>query len=78
MGEYFIKPKPHKRSDWNVKVEFELSNDASKADLKEKTCVDTLDLEAKLDLTGLKAEVHKIHMNKLRTIAADLNKISCF
>ena len=27
-------------------------------------------------MTGLKAEVHKIHMNKLRTIAADLNKIS--
>ena len=44
MSEYFPKPKS---SEANVKVEIDLFNCARKADLKNATGVDTLDLAKK-------------------------------
>ena len=45
MSQYF--PKPLERSDGNLKVELDLSNYATKADLKGATAVDTSNLLAK-------------------------------
>ena len=51
MSEYFPKPKS---LGANVKVELDLSNYATKADLKNATGVDTLKFAAKVDLASLK------------------------
>ena len=55
MSQYF--PKPCERSSGNVKVELDLSNFATKADLKEATSIGTSNLAAKSDLRSLKAQV---------------------
>ena len=49
MNERFSKPKPLRGS---VKVELDLSNYATKADLKNATGVDTLKFTKKVDLAG--------------------------
>ena len=49
MNERFSKPKPLRG---NVKVELDLSNYATKADLKNATGVDTLKFTKKVDLAG--------------------------
>ena len=54
MIQYF--PKRYQRSDVNVKVEFNLSNYATKADLKGVAGVDKSNLAAKLDIACLKSE----------------------
>ena len=43
----------------NVKAELDLSNYATKADLKNATGVDTLDFAKKADLASLKSDVDK-------------------
>ena len=43
----------------NVKAELDLSNYATKADLKNATGVDTLDFAEKADLASLKSDVDK-------------------
>ena len=40
------------------------------------TCFDTSKLAAKSDLVSLKAEVDKIDIDQLKTVPADLNKLS--
>ena len=52
---YYPEARSHGRS--KVKVEFNLSYYATKADLKGATGVDTSNLAAKSDLASLKAEV---------------------
>ena len=56
MSEYFPKPKS---LGANVKVELDLSNYATKADLKNATGVDTSDFAKKTDLTNLKSNVDR-------------------
>ena len=53
----------------------DLSNYATKADLKEEADVDRSILETKLDLASLKAELDKVDIVKLKTVSADLSKI---
>ena len=65
MSQYFPKPYEPFGRDINVKVD--LSNYATKADLKNEIGVDTSKLAAKSDLTSLKDEVDKIDVDKLRT-----------
>ena len=65
MSQYFPKPYEPFGRDINVKVD--LSNYATKADLKNEIGVDTSKLAAKSDLTSLKDEVDKIDVAKLRT-----------
>ena len=48
----------------------------TKADLKGITGVDTSNLTAKPDLTGLKAEVDKTDTDKLKSFPADLSNLS--
>ena len=49
----------------NVKVELDLSNYATKTDLKNVTCIDTSKLAKKIDLAILKSEVDKLDIDKL-------------
>ena len=47
-----------------------------KADLKEATGLEESNLVAKSDLANLKAEVDNIDIDKLKTVPADLSKLS--
>ena len=53
MGKYFQEPK-----SWGgrVKVELDWSNYATKADLKNPTCIDKSNLPKKVDLASLKSK----------------------
>ena len=51
MSEYFPKSKS---LQGNIKFQLDLSNYATKADLKHATCVDTSNLAKKVDLSSLK------------------------
>ena len=66
MSQY--SPKLWERLSRNIKVELDLSNYATKADLKGATWVDTSNLEVKWDLPSLKAQVDKIDVEKLKTV----------
>ena len=61
MGKYFPKPKS---LGGKVKVELDLSNYATKADLKNATGVDTSKFAKKADLASLKSEVDKLDIYK--------------
>ena len=72
MSRYF--PKPWERSDGNVKVELDLSNYATKANLKGGTRFDISNLAAKSDIASLKAEADKVNIDKLKVVPAGLGK----
>ena len=55
MGEYF--PKPLRSYSENIKVRVDLSNYATKADIKNITHVDTTNFALKTNLANLKTEV---------------------
>ena len=74
MSQYFSKP--YRCFGGNINVKVDLSNYATKADLKNATGVDTSKLAAKSDLASLKAEVDKIVIGKLKTVPVDLSKLS--
>ena len=73
MSEYFPKLRP---LGLNVKVELDLSNYATKADLKNATGVDTFEFAKKVDLASLKSEIDKLDIGKLETTSVDLSKLS--
>ena len=60
----------------NVKVELDLANYATKDDLKNITHVDVSSYATKTNLAGLKSEVDKIDVDKLKTVPTDLAKLS--
>ena len=74
MNQYF--PKPYELSGTNTKVELDISNYPTKADLKGTAGVDTSNLTGKSDLAALKAEVGKIDLEKLKTVPENLSKLS--
>ena len=67
---------PHKRSSNNVKVELDLTNYATKTDLKNITHVDVSSFASKTNLAALKTEVDKIDTDKLKTAPTDLAKLT--
>ena len=73
MSEYF--PKPF--SDYeNIKINFDPSNYATKADIKNITHVDTSNFALKTSFANLKTEVDKLDFDKLATVPVDLSKLS--
>ena len=60
----------------NINVKLDLSNYATKTDLKNVTHVDTSSYALKLDLASLKTEVDKIDIEKLVPVPVDLGKLS--
>ena len=73
MSQYFPKPYEAFR-DINVKVD--LSNYATKADIKNILHVDTSSFALKTSLTNLKTEVDKLDIDKLLAVPTDLSKLS--
>ena len=74
MSQYF--PKPYRTFAGNINVKVDLSNYASKLDLKNVTGVDTFKLIVQSDLASLKVETDKIDVDKLKTVPFDLSKLS--
>ena len=67
---------PYKSSSNNIKVELDLTNYATKTDLKNITHVDVSSFASKTNLTALKTEVDKIDTDKLKTAPTDLAKLT--
>ena len=74
MSQYFPKQYEPFGGDINVKVD--LSNYATKTDLKDATGVDTSNFALKSNLASLKTEVDKLDIEKLVLIPIDLSKLS--
>ena len=67
---------PYKSSSNNVKVELDLTNYATKTDLKNTTHVDVSSFASKTNLAALKTEIDKIDRDKLKTAPTDLAKLT--
>ena len=74
MSQYFSKPFRNFGGNINVKVD--LSNYATKTDLKNVTHVDTSSFALKTNLANLKTEVDKLDIEKLAPVPVDLSKLS--
>ena len=74
MSKYFPKPYAPFAGDINVKVN--LSNYATKTDIKNITHVDTSGFVLKTNLANLKTEVDKLDMNKLKAVPVHLSQLS--
>ena len=74
MSQYFPKPYEPFGGDINVKVD--LSNYATKADIKNISHVDTSCFALKTNLANLKIEVDKLDIDKLISVPTDLSKLS--
>ena len=72
MSEYFPKLKSLRGK---VKVELDLSNYATKADLNNATGVDTSDFAKKTELANLKSDVNKLVIDKLNNVPSDFSSL---
>ena len=75
MSQYFPKPFNSHFGD-SIKVKIDLSNYATKTDLKNVTHVDTSSFALKANLANLKTEVDKLDIDKLAPVPVDLSKVS--
>ena len=73
MTQYFPKPYEPFRGDINVKVD--LSNYATKADLKNATGDDASSFAKKTDLASLKFNVDKLDIDKLKNVPTNLSNL---
>ena len=69
MSEYFPEPKS---LGGKVKVELDLSNYATKADLKNATGVDTSDFAKKTDSANLKSDIDKLDIDELKNVPTNV------
>ena len=74
MSQYFPKSYEPFGGDFNVKVD--LSNCATKTDLKNVSHVDVSSLALKKKLASLKTEVDKLDIDKLTPVPNELVKLS--
>ena len=74
MSQYF--PKPFRSFGGNINVKVDLSNGATKTDLKTVTQVDTSSFALKTNLATLKTEVDKLDIDKLAPVRVYLSKLS--
>ena len=75
MSPYFPKPFDSHFGD-SIKVKTDLSNYATKTNIKNISHVDTSSFALKTNLANLKAEVDKLDIDKLVLIPVDLSKLS--
>ena len=73
MSTYY---PPYKSSSSNIKVELDLTNYATKTDLKNITHTDVSSFASKTNLAALKTEVDKIDVDKLKTVPDYLAKLT--
>ena len=74
MSQYFPKPYEPFGEDINVKVD--LSNYATKAEIKNILNIDTSSFALKSNLANLKTEVDKLDIDKIVPVPVDLSKLS--
>ena len=74
MSQYF--PKPHEPFGGYINVTVDLSNYATKTDIKNISHVDTSSFALKSNLASLKTEVDKLDIDKLVLVSVDLSKLS--
>ena len=74
MSQYF--PKPFRSFGGNINVKVDLSNYATKADIKNISHVDTSSFALKTNLATLKTEVDKLDIDNLVPFPTDLSKLS--
>ena len=74
MSQYF--PKPYELFGRDINVKVDLSNYATKADIKNITHDDTSRFALKTNLANAKTEVDKLDIDKLVPIPTDLSKLS--
>ena len=73
-SQYF--PRYGGTSSGNIKVQLDLTNYATKDDVKNITHVDVSSFASKTNLAALKTEVDKLDTDKLKTVPADLAKLT--
>ena len=74
MSQYF--PKPFKSFGGNIIVKVDLSNYATKTDIKNVTHLDTSGFALKTNFASLKTKVDKLNIHKLVPVPVDLSKLS--
>ena len=73
MSQYF---PPYRGTSNDIKVQLDLTNYATKDDVKNITHVDVSSYATKTNLAALKSEVDKIDTEKLEAVPNDLAKLS--
>ena len=73
MSQYFPKPYEPFGGDINVKVD--LSNYATKTDIKNISHVDTSSFALKSNLASLKTKADKLDIDKLVPVPVDLHSV---
>ena len=76
MRQYFPKPYESFDGDINVNIIVDLSNYATKADIKNISRIDTSSFALNTNLANLKTEADKLDIDKLAPVPTDLSKLS--
>ena len=71
MSEYFPGPTSLEK----LEVELDLSNYATKTDLKNATEMDTSSFAKKVNLASLKSNVDKLDIDKLKNLPTNLSNL---
>ena len=74
MSKYF--PEPHEPFGGEINVKVDLSNYATRTDIKNISNVDNSSFAQKTNLANLKTEVDKLDIAKLAPVPVDLSKLS--
>ena len=69
-------PKPYEAFSGDINIKVNLSNYATKADIKNISHVDTSSFALKTNLANLKTEVDKLDIDKLKPLPGDASKLS--
>ena len=70
MSQYF---PPYRSSGDDIKVELDLSNYASKTDLRNITHIYASNFASKTNLVSLKSKIDELDINKLKIVPTDLS-----
>ena len=74
MSQYF--PKPYESFGRDISFKVDMTNYATKADIKNIWYIDTLSFALKSNLASLKTEVDKLVIDKLVPVPVDLSKLN--
>ena len=74
MSRYF--PKPYESFGRDINVKIDLSNSATKDDIKNITHIDTSSFVLKTNVANLETKVDKLDIDKLKPVPIDLGKLS--
>ena len=74
MSQYF--PKLYEPFDGDINVKVDLSNYATKTDIKNISHIDTSSFALKPNVASLKTKVDKLDINKLLPVPVNLSKLN--